>query len=101
MAQTTWSLQAIDDLSNLEDYLALTSKQYAVLVVDAILEGVGLLENFPQMGRIVPELNMPNLREIIVKQYRVVYYLNFHDNIEIVTIRHSSIPIKDSPLPFG
>lgn len=101
MAQTTWSLQAIDDLSNLEDYLALTSKQYAVLVVDAILEGVGLLDNFPQMGRIVPELNMPNLREIIVKQYRVVYYLNFHDNIEIVTIRHSSIPIKDSPFPFG
>lgn len=101
MAQTTWSLQAIDDLSNLEDYLALTSKQYAILVVDTILESVKLLEKFPQMGRVVPELNMPNLREIVVKHYRVVYYLNFHDNIEVVTVRHSSLPIGDSPVPFG
>lgn len=101
MAQTTWSLQAIDDLANIEDYLALTSKQYAAMVVDAILDTVGLLEKFPQMGRIVPELNMVNLREVIVKQYRVVYYMNFHDNIEVVTVRHSSLPIGDSPLPFG
>ena len=44
MAKTAWSVQAIDDLSNLEDYLAASSKKQAELVIDAILEAVGLLE---------------------------------------------------------
>ncbi|MCB0519658.1 MAG: type II toxin-antitoxin system RelE/ParE family toxin [Lewinellaceae bacterium] len=101
MAQATWSLQAIDDLSDLEDYLALSSKRHATLIVDAILDAVILLEKFPQLGRVVPEMNSPNLRELIIKKYRVVYYLNFHDQVEIVTIRHSSKPLGETPLPFG
>ena len=101
MAQATWSLQAIDDLSDLEDYLALSSKRHATLIVDAILDAVILLEKFPQLGRVVPEMNSPNLRELIIKKYRVVYYLNFHDQVEIVTIRHSSKALGDTPLPFG
>jgi plasmid stabilization system protein ParE len=72
MAQITWSLQAIEDLAEIEDYLALSSKRHAVLVVDSILEAVNLLEKFPEIGRIVPEMNIDNIRELIVKQYRVV-----------------------------
>jgi plasmid stabilization system protein ParE len=101
MAQATWSVQAIDDLSGIEDYLALSSKEHAILVVDAIVESVSVLERFPNIGRIVPEMNLPNLREFVVKQYRVVYYLTFQDEVEIVTIRHSSRPLNDTPLPFG
>ncbi|MBI5915392.1 MAG: type II toxin-antitoxin system RelE/ParE family toxin [Bacteroidetes bacterium] len=101
MAQTTWSVQAIDDLSSIEAYLSLSSPRYAELVVDEILAGVELLGNFPEMGRVVPEMGVPNLREIIVKNYRVVYYLNFQDEVEIVTIRHSSRPLKDTSNPFG
>lgn len=101
MAQVTWSLQSIDDLSDIEDYLALSSKRHATLVVDTIIEAVAMLENFPNIGRIVPEMNIPKLRELIVKQYRIVYYLTFQDEVEIVTIRHSSRPLQDTPLPFG
>jgi plasmid stabilization system protein ParE len=101
MAKTAWSVQAIDDLSNLEDYLAASSKKQAELVIDAILEAVGLLEQFPALGRSVPEMGLPHLRELIIKQYRVVYYLNFQDEIEIVTIRHSSRPLNDTNMPLG
>jgi toxin ParE1/3/4 len=81
--------------------LAASSKKQAEMVVDAILEAVGLLEQFPELGRSVPEMGLPHLRELIVKQYRVVYYLNFQDEIEIVTIRHSASPLNDSSLPLG
>ena len=100
MAQATWSIQAIDDLASIEDYLSASSKKQAELMVDAILQAVALLEQFPEIGRIVPEMGLPNLRELIVKKYRVVYYLTFQDEVEIVTIRHSSRPIKDTSLPL-
>jgi len=31
------------------------------------------LSTFPERGRVVPELAIPNVREIIFKSYRVVY----------------------------
>lgn len=31
------------------------------------------LSRFPESGRIVPELNRPDVREVIVSPYRVVY----------------------------
>ncbi len=99
MAKSTWSVQAIDDLFSIEEYLALSSKKQAELVVDAILAAVRLLEQFPELGRVVPEMGVPNLRELIIKKYRVVYYLTFQDEVEIVTVRHSSRPMKDSSLP--
>jgi toxin ParE1/3/4 len=101
MAQTTWSVQAIDDLSGIEDYLRASSANYAELVVDELLAKVELLAKFPEMGRVVPEMNLPALREIIVKNYRIVYYLSFQDEVEIVTIRHSSRPLNDTNPPFG
>ena len=73
----------------------------AIIESLSVLESVSLLERFPNIGRIVPEMNLPNLRELVVKQYRVVYYLTFQDEVEIVTIRHSSRPLNDTPLPFG
>ena len=100
MAQATWSIQAIDDLANIEDYLAASSKKQAELMVDAILQAVALLQQFPEIGRVVPEMGLPHLRELIVKKYRVVYYLTFQDEVEIVTIRHSSRPANDTSLPF-
>lgn len=100
MAKTAWSVQAIDDLSSIEDYLATSSKKQAELVVDAILQAVELLEQFPEIGRVVPEMGLPHLRELIIKKYRVVYYLNFQDEVEVVTIRHTSRSINDTRLPY-
>jgi plasmid stabilization system protein ParE len=31
------------------------------------------LANFPQLGRVVPEQNDENIREIILRPYRIIY----------------------------
>ena len=40
-----------------------------------IIRGVERLTSFPESGRVVPERSDPQLREVIVGPYRVVYRL--------------------------
>lgn len=47
------------------------------------------LEQFPELGRIVPERDEPILRELIVRPFRLVYRLR-HGSIEIVTVFRAS-----------
>jgi plasmid stabilization system protein ParE len=42
---------------------------------ERIVQGVERLASFPESGRVVPERNDPQLREVIVRPYRVVYGL--------------------------
>ena len=44
---------------------------------------------FPESGRIVPEYNLRNIREIINQNYRIVYRVK-SEIVEIVTIVHGA-----------
>jgi plasmid stabilization system protein ParE len=41
------------------------------------------------LGRVVPEFENPNLREMILKNYRIVYRIIDKDKIEILSVIHS------------
>ena len=41
------------------------------------------------MGRVVPEVNNPSVREIIFQNYRIIYR-NLINYVEIVTVFHGS-----------
>ncbi|MBK9260961.1 MAG: type II toxin-antitoxin system RelE/ParE family toxin [Polyangiaceae bacterium] len=84
-----WSPQAADDLEAIRDYIARDSSQYATLVVQRIVGAIDLLATSPQMGRVVPELRNPEVRELLVGAYRVVYR-HHRAIVEIVTIFHGS-----------
>ncbi|MBD3748215.1 MAG: type II toxin-antitoxin system RelE/ParE family toxin [Sphingobacteriales bacterium] len=47
----------------------------------------------PKIGRIVPEKNNPDLRELIEGNYRIIYQISKLDKIEILMIHHSSRPL--------
>ena len=93
MAQVNWSTQANIDIDNTIEFLAKQSEKYAKIQVQRIFDRVGLLENFPQMGRVVPELEYDKVREIIVGPYRVIYHLVSENRIDILTIHHSAVPL--------
>lgn len=55
---------------------------------------------FPKIGRIVPELNNENIREIIFKNYRIIYLLFEENNVNIIAVHNSSKPLSEGSI-FG
>jgi plasmid stabilization system protein ParE len=63
----TWSPQSLRDLESIRAYIAADSPRYAVLVVQRIVSAIDRLAAFPESGRIVPERDSPEIREVIVR----------------------------------
>lgn len=84
MAQVRWSLTSGNDLQDIEDFIARDSVLHAIAFVDRIVESTETLLKSPQIGRIVPEFNRQDLREVIFRGYRVVYLLQGN---EIIILR--------------
>ncbi|MDO8365535.1 MAG: type II toxin-antitoxin system RelE/ParE family toxin [Saprospiraceae bacterium] len=90
-----WTERASDDLHNIFDYLSTFSDSRAELVVGEIIDRAFLPEKFPQLGRIVPEINVQSIRELVILQYRIVYTLTAHGFVEILAVRHSARPLPE------
>ena len=82
-----WSIPAKEDLKKIYDYIARDSKYYARKVSQEIVEKSEKLNNFPEIGRIVPEIDEPNIRELIIYSYRLIYEIS-PDKIEILALIH-------------
>ena len=89
MAEIRWTLQALDDVEAIANYIARDSTHYAQMFVVKTFEAVWQIEKSPESGRIVPEINQKNIREILLGNYRIIYRLK-DDFIEILTVYHSS-----------
>ncbi|MFH1563055.1 MAG: type II toxin-antitoxin system RelE/ParE family toxin [Nitrospirota bacterium] len=93
MAKVKWSKEAIRDLKEICNYIALDSPYYANMLNDRVFEMIEYLELFPEMGRRLPESYDPEVRELIYKSYRIVYQVK-RDYIEIITVIHGSRLLK-------
>ena len=94
MTQLSWSLLALRDLESIREYIAADSPRYAGLVVERIVAGVERLRAFPESGRVVPERNDPQIREVIIPPYRVVYRHRLGE-VEIATVFRASRQLPD------
>jgi plasmid stabilization system protein ParE len=64
---------SIEDLENIVRFIAQDNPQAAARFGAKLIESVRNLAAFPRLGRVVPEKNDENIREIIFKSYRVFY----------------------------
>jgi plasmid stabilization system protein ParE len=69
----TWSPLAVEQVRDIASYIALDKPSIAVQWVDKIFFSVERLAKFPDSGRIVPEINRNEIREIVQGNYRVIY----------------------------
>jgi addiction module RelE/StbE family toxin len=90
MAKIVWTELAVFDLKEVFDYISKDSKRYAENQIKRIRAKTSILKTRPETGRIVPELEISEIRELIEGNYRIVYRLLNEDLIEILTIHHSS-----------
>jgi len=91
-----WSAQALRDVEEIHDYIAQHSPRYAAVVAARLVAAVDRLGEFPESGRIVPELRDPEVREVIHGSYRVVYALRAA-TVEVLTVFRASrlFPLLD------
>jgi toxin ParE1/3/4 len=88
VTEVRWTTQAADDLQAIYDFIARDSEQYAQAIVEGILAATDGLEQFPFLGRLVPERQRNDLRELIKPPYRIVYRVG--EAVHILTIVRTS-----------
>jgi addiction module RelE/StbE family toxin len=88
MIVVRWTPQAEDDLQAIYDFIARDSQHYAQLVINKILNAVDTIEQFPLIGRHIPEKPRDDLRELIKPPYRIVYRVG--QEAHILTIFRAS-----------
>lgn len=70
-----WTKESLFKLREIEDYIAKDDPTAAINFVDELITVGESLKNNPEKGRVVPELSIENIREIIHKNYRLVYII--------------------------
>ena len=90
MARTVrWAEAASDDLDRIAEYIARDSPNYAAAFVREILDAVQSLAELAERGRVVPEWHEPNVRELFVGNYRLIYEL-LDQAVHIVGVIHGA-----------
>ena len=82
-----WTTPAKLDLKDIHNYIARDSKYYAEKVSQGIIDKSDMLKHFPEIGRIVPEIDDPNIREIVIYSYRLIYEV-ISDGVQVLALIH-------------
>ena len=90
MVKVVWTQRALDDLNDIGDYISKDSFKYAKITLEKLVETASIIENYPLLGRFVPEINDKTIREIIKGNYRVIYQIRKETSIFILTVFHSA-----------
>lgn len=91
-----WTNNAVDHLVNIYEYIALNSPTYAKQMVDRITRRTVQIGEQPLSGRIVPEYEAEDIRELIEKPYRIIYRIKT-EQIDVLAVIHSARLMPDEP----
>lgn len=91
-----WTETAIEDLLNIKKYITEDSPERAETWNLELFNSGESLGSFPTRGRVVPEFNQDNLRELFIDNNRLVYRVR-KTSIEIITVfeGHRQLKKKD------
>ena len=89
MAEVIWRPQALRDLEAIEAYYEEVAPDFAPLFVAGAFEAAGRLSDFPNVGSVVPEIGDESIRELIYRQYRIIYVVA-EGSAEVLTVYHSA-----------
>lgn len=81
-----WSPLAVEQARDIGSYIALDKLSAAEKWIEGIFSCVEKLIEFPEIGRIVPEIKRRNIREVIRGNYRVIYKISGH-NIHVLVVK--------------
>jgi toxin ParE1/3/4 len=88
VTKVRWTPQAADDLEAIYEFIARDSPHYAQITVEGIIAAIDRLEQFPLLGRHVPETSQSDVRELLKPPYRIVYRTG--EIVKILTVFRGS-----------
>ncbi len=65
-----WTETAINDLKEVAELIGKDSQYYAAAIVQEARAAARFLRTFAERGRVAPESNDPNVRELFVRSQR-------------------------------
>ena len=82
-----WSNEALEDIELIATYIEKDSLYYAKSVVSKFFQKAESLKDFPNIGRVVPELNDTTIREVFVYSYRLIYK-KYDNKVLVIAVVH-------------
>jgi len=79
-----WSPLAVEQVQDIATYIALDKPSVAIKWTEKIFNSVSQLIVFPDSGRIVPEIKRKEIRELVLKNYRVIYKIKSKEILILV-----------------
>ena len=98
MVKVNWTRRAIEDIYEISEYYKPRSEKYAEQLTIKIFEKTDNLDQYPQLGRMVPEVERPEIRELIYKNYRIIYNVVSDDQIDILAVHNSLRPLSEDSI---
>lgn len=80
-----WTDRAISDLDEIDAYIAVDDPVAAQRWVESLLIAAQRAGELPHSGRQVPELRREDIREVLKRNYRIIYRIML-DQVEILTV---------------
>lgn len=84
-----WTDTAIEHLGAIYEYIARDSPVYAQRMIDRLTRRSEQITTSPLSGRMVPEYETEDIREIIEKPYRIIYRIK-PEQIDVLAVIHSA-----------
>jgi addiction module RelE/StbE family toxin len=93
--KVVWTPEAQAHLDGIYQYLKRDAPFYAQGVVDKLTRRSEQLVEHPHSGRMVPNYDTQNLRELIVFPYRLIYRV-MADRLDVIAVFHGAQQLPDS-----
>jgi plasmid stabilization system protein ParE len=91
VGKVVWTKKAAGNLRSIHEYIAKDSRFYADRFTKALVRATERLKTLPQSGRIVPELESLAFREVIYRNYRIIYRIQADSNdVQILAVVHGA-----------
>jgi plasmid stabilization system protein ParE len=84
-----WSPLAIERAHEEARFIAADKPEAALRWLDGLFGCTDRPERFPDSGRVVPEIGLPEFREVIFGKAHRVLYRRGKDRVSILTVRRS------------
>ncbi len=95
MGKIKWTEKASSHLQIIYEYIAEDSKIYATRFIKSLILSTKKLKSMPKCGRKVPEFEDYDFREVIFRNYRIIYRISEENkDIEILSVFHSARDLK-------